>query len=362
MKTFKKLLYVGGSVIAALQMTLGSYLFLKNKVFNEREKYIATHPTMEYCETQYNSCLNEKAEFLKNSNKVFIVGDIEECTDKYLKCKEEAEIWETFKYYNEIFNRNKIREEKEISDKENIKEYLSQLEKELGFKENFLIKTAYIESNFRYDIVSNKKAYGLMQIKKQSFDELKRLYALSKYYVDRYVEKDSLSHVDIRNPYTFEFIKVKDEGIDKKLLRDIKYYYTPLFLALDSHKGVLNKTWKEVALNPKHNALIGALYMYAIKTDIGTLQLIRDGKKYRLVRRSPYHFVGREHLKIVPDSHEKYLWVIYNMGITKFKRKIQRHDHLWEVLRHLPRETRKGVSKLRKISTTKISPSSSYFL
>jgi len=314
------------------------------------------------CDSLYRSCLNKQVTYdpwiRKGKGGFVITGDIEMCNKLYTSCEENKELQEYYLenkkhsdgLYLPIKNRHDITQKtknKENISKRDLIKYLSSLEKEFGFKKGFLIGVAHIESDFNYDAVSHKKAYGVLQIKREAFDDLKRIYSLSKHYVEKYVEKSSLSFVNIKNPYTFEFVKLRGKGLDKKLERDIKYYYVPVFIALNKHKEILHKSWRDVASNPINNALSGALYMYVIKTDLNTLQLIKEKGKYKLIRRPPSHFENKDYLKIIPETHQIYLWIVYNMGITRFKEYLKKYGHLWEVLRHIPRETRKGMSKLR---------------
>lgn len=291
------------------------------------------------CDIQYRKCLNSHAVYDPFEDKYYVYGDLEECNEAYISCIKEE-------------NKKSYMEDKQTYDQKEDKDilmYLHDLERELGFENNFLVNIAMVESSMNPYAKSKKEAYGILQVREIAFKELKRIYDISRSKVEKYVKKDTLKDVNPADVYTYAAVDLKTWHLSYKDVMDLVYFYTPVYKAIRSHRDLLNKEWNEVKRDPYALAETGALYLFVLKTYLSTLQVIKTPHGNVLIRRPPEHFGKNKNLRIFGDN-EFNIWAFYNRGIKEIIKGLKKEGTLYKVINKSPKETRRGMRKLLGLS------------
>ncbi len=205
---------------------------------------------------------------------------------------------------------------------------------------------AFAESSFNANAKSRSNAYGVMQLKRIAYEEVKRIYAISKNKLDA-SGTENIYACHPSDLTTFTSILKINKKLSVKEEKDIRYVYAPFFLLTKHFYPYGFPTWKEVKSNALDNAKIGTLYFYYLYLTYGHLQAIKVGKNVKYVRREPSYFTpDKEKYRLFPPEK---LWLLYNLGPAKLK-KFERKGigTLYALIRHLPTETKIGLRNIQK--------------
>ena len=205
---------------------------------------------------------------------------------------------------------------------------------------------AFAESSFNANARSHSNAYGVMQVKRIAYEEVKRIYNLSKNKLNTYgVENIYACHPS--DLTTFMSILKINKEVSVKEEKDVRYVYAPFFLLTKHLYPYGFPEWKRVKNNPLDNAKIGTLYFYYLYLTYGHLQAIKTGKKIKYIRRDPPYFNSdKEKYRLFPPEK---LWLLYNLGPAKLKEFERKGiSTLYTLVKHLPAETKTGLRNIQR--------------